>query len=453
MNNKLINFLKLRLPLQLPGMALFLVFAFVQQSSAQQTKSLSITEAISLGIENSKVLKLSQARVDEAVSRYNQAKDNILPKATASYSYNHAEIPTTTFQLGPGAPMHLPARADAFIGTLSVQELIFAGNKLKFAKESTDLLARVARLDADRDREEIVYTIVNAYYNLYKIDQSKLVVQYNIEAIDKQVTQAQRFFDQGIVTKNDVLRFQLLRSNSELALIDLENNRKVVNYNMDVLLGLPETTEIRIGEFAGSSQSTGPVSSYIDSALNNRQEIKSYELRTQLAVNNINNIKAGVKPTVGLGANLYYINPSGKFIPPANRFIAPFSIGATIGWNIDRFWMNKNRLAEASIQQREAELGRSISTDAVKTEVNQNYQNYLTALQRIKVYETSIAQAAENDKILESKYRNNVATVTDRIDAQTQLFQTQINLEIAKADAGLAYYSLLKSTGSITPVK
>jgi outer membrane protein TolC len=421
----------------------------VSKASAQEVKPLTLSEAINLGIQNSTTLKLSQARVDEAVSRYNQAKDNILPKASASYAYNHAEIPTTTLQIGPGTPLHLPKRADAFIGTLSVQEMIFAGNKFKYAKESTDLLARAARLDAERDKDEIVYTIVNAYYNLYKINQTKKVVEQNLEAIDNQLKQAQRFFDQGIVTKNDVLRFQLQRSNSELTGIDLENNRKIVNYNLDVLLGLPENTQIQVNEFADSPQYAGPLSAYIDSALSNRQEIRSAGLRTQLAVNNINTIKADIKPTIGVGANMYYINPSGKFIPPANSFIAPISVGATIAWNFDRFWMNKNKLAEANIQRSEAELGRTISSDAVKTEVNQNYQNYLTALQRIKVYQTSIAQAAENDKILESKYKNNVASVTDRIDAQTQLFQTQVNLEIAKADAGLAYYSLLKSTGSI----
>jgi outer membrane protein len=30
------------------------------------------------------------------------------------------------------------------------------------------------------------------------------------------------------------------------------------------------------------------------------------------------------------------------------------------------------------------------------------------------------------------------------------LYQAKINLEIAKADAGLAYYTLLKSTGKIS---
>jgi outer membrane protein TolC len=63
--------------------------------------------------------------------------------------------------------------------------------------------------------------------------------------------------------------------------------------------------------------------------------------------------------------------------------------------------------------------------------------------------QVSIAQAGENNNILESKYRSNIASATDRADAQILLFQAEINLELAKADAGLAYYTLLKSTGKL----
>lgn len=81
--------------------------------------------------------------------------------------------------------------------------------------------------------------------------------------------------------------------------------------------------------------------------------------------------------------------------------------------------------------------------------MNQNYQNYLTALNKIKLLQTSIEQAGENNKILTSKYQSNIASATDRADAETLLYQAQINLELAKADAGLAYYTLLKSTGKL----
>lgn len=166
---------------------------------------------------------------------------------------------------------------------------------------------------------------------------------------------------------------------------------------------------------------------------------------------NIKSIKANTLPTVGLGANLYYVNPSGKFIPGNQQFIMPITLGANISWNIGSLWTNKNKISEAKVQQLEIDTQKDILADNVKTELNKNYQNYQLAVQKIAVLETSIAQATENDRLLESKYQNNIASAIDRIDAETLLYQAKINLELAKADAKLAYYTLLKSTGKISP--
>lgn len=414
-----------------------------------QERKLSLDEAIQLGLENSKQLKLSRSLVDEAISQYNQVKDRGLPSASASFAYNHAEILNDDFQIGGGKPIDLPARADAYIGTASLQQLIFQGNKLKYATLSSELLTNIARLDIEKDKQEITYAIVNAYYSLYKVLEGQKVVSQNLEVIDRQIKQSERFFEQGTVTKNDVLRFRLQKSNIELTGLDLESNRQIVNYDLDVLLGLPESTVIQTTNIPDYTAAPSGISNYADSALTNREELKQIDLRTQVADYNIKTIRADLLPALGVGASAYYINPSGNFIPAASRFLAPVSLAATLSWNIGNLWTNKNKVAEAQIQKEESIISKGIVEDQVKRQVNNDYQNYVKASKRIQILEASIAQATENDKILESKYTNNIASVTDRIDANNQLFQSQINLELAKADAVIAYYTLLKSTGKL----
>jgi outer membrane protein len=416
---------------------------------AQQVKELSIAQALELGLANSKNLKLSQNKIDKAVAELAVVKDNALPTANASFMYNHAEIPTNTFSIGENT-LHLPNRADAFVGTVAVQELVYGGGKLKYAKESTKLLADVARLDAEKDSEEISYAIINTYYALYKVLQSKKVVAQNLESIAAQIKQAQRFFEQGIVTKNDVLRFQLQQANVTLTQLDIENSRKIINYNLNILLGLADDTEVKINEFNETLKTPSSLGDYIGQAMVNRQELKQLDGQNKVADYNIKTLKANTLPTVGVGANLYYINPSGSFVPPTNQYLLPVTVGATVSWNIASLWNNRNKISEAKISQKAITLQKDILSDQVKTDINKNYQNYQLAINRINVLETSIAQATENDRLLASKYKNNVASVTDRIDAETLLYQAKINLEIAKADAGLAYYTLLKSTGKIT---
>ncbi|MFD1256817.1 TolC family protein [Mucilaginibacter terrae] len=431
------------------GVTVILAGLLLGNAASAQERTITLEEAIKLGLETSKTLKLSQTKIEQAVSQYNQAKDLALPTGTASFMYSRAQIPANTLNLGEES-LSLPKSANANLGIVSVEEVIYGGGRLRYAKESTDLLIQVARLDADRDREQIAFNIVNAYYNLYRVIQSKGVVEQNLKAIDQQIHQAQRFFEQGLVTKNDVLRFQLQRANIELNGIDLDNNRKIVNYDLLILLGLPEDTQLNIAQIADARRNVAPLESYRDSALVIRQEIRQQDLRTKVSETNIKNIQAQKLPTLAATAGLYYVNASANPFPNTGKYITPLTAGLALSWNFGSLWTNKNKVIEARIQRQESVINKDIVTDNIKTKVNQSYQNYIKAINKIKLLETSIAQATENNRILTSKYANSTASATDRADAETLLYQAQINLELAKADAGLAYYNLLKSTGKLT---
>jgi outer membrane protein len=430
------------------SMAMLLLALLVTNPASAQDRTITLDEALKLGLENSKTLKLSQSRIDQAVSQYQQAKDRSLPTAKASFGYNRAQIPANKLNLGEES-LSLPTSANAYLGTLSVNQAIWQGNKLKYARESTTLLTEVARLDAVNDKDQIAYSIIDAYYNLYKVLQSKKVVDQNLTTIDAQIKQAQRFFDQGIVTKNDVLRFQLQRSNIELNGIDLENNRRIINYNMDILLGLPEGTQLAIAQITETDHSAAPLTAYLDTAMSNRPEFQQFDLRTRVAETNIKSVKANTSPTLSASASAYYVGIAANPIPKSGNFITPISAGLTLGWDFGTLWTNKNKVNEAKLQREEVIINKGITTDNIKNEVNQSYQNYKAALDKIALLQTSINQAQENNRILENKYRSNISTATDRADAQTLLYQAEINLELAKADAGLAYYTLLKSTGKL----
>ena len=428
-------------------LGLLLVGGVINVSSAQD-RTLTLDEAIKLGLDNSKTLKYSQSKIDQAVSKYNQAKDLALPTGSVSYMYSRAQIPANTLNLGPSS-FSLPKSANANLGIASIAEPIFAGGKFKYAKESTDLLVQVARLDVDNDKDQITYGIISAYYNLYKVLQNKKVVEQNIATVDQQIKQAQRFFDQGIVTKNDVLRFQLQRSDIELNGIELESNRKIINYNLDVLLGLPESTQIQVDQVNTTDHPVLPLTSYLDSAYTNRQELKQIDLRTRVAETNIKNTRADRLPTLAATVGAYYVDISLNPFPTRGNYITPITAGLALSWNFGSLWNNKNKVSEARIERDQTVINKGIITDNLKNEVNQDYQNYLSALSRVTLLQTSITQATENNRLQESRYKSSIASATDRADAQTLLYQAQINLELAKADAGLAYYNLLKSTGKI----
>ncbi len=73
-------------------------------------------------------------------------------------------------------------------------------------------------------------------------------------------------------------------------------------------------------------------------------------------------------------------------------------------------------------------------------------------MNKVSLLHAAIDEATENDRMQEDRYRNNVTTVTDRIDADVKLYQALTDLEIARAEASVAWYNLLKVSGKISTI-
>lgn len=425
-------------------------------TSFAQTRTISLEEAVGLGLQNSKQLKLAQHKIDEANAQLEQAKDASLPSAKASVGYSHALMLSQSFYLPSSddsdpKKLQLPFDNSLYQATLSINQPIFAGNQYKYARQSADLLVQVSRLNAETDKDEIAYNIISAYINYYKLKQNQKILAQNLDDVEHKLTEIKQFESQGLATKNDVLRFELEKSNMKLSAIELENNRRIVNYNLNILLGLSDSTVIEEQDVSYKLDLNDSFQSYLSQALKDRKEMASLQYEGRLSDININKVKDEKLPTVGVGGNLYYINPTKSIIPKSGAYLAPFVVGLNVGWDISSLYKNKNKLSEAKIQKQEVTERTGIIADQIKSEVNKSYITYKQALEKISVLQDAISQAAENERITESKFQNNLATTTDRIDAQTLLYQARINLELAKSDATQAYYALLKSTGHIQP--
>ena len=88
-----------------------------------------------------------------------------------------------------------------------------------------------------------------------------------------------------------------------------------------------------------------------------------------------------------------------------------------------------------------------LEIDKKKLEINKAYESYISAEKKIEVSRVAIDQATENYKINKNKYDNSLVTVTDLLDANVSLLESKIGLELAKADAIVAYNTLLERAG------
>lgn len=235
---------------------ILLAFFFQTASAQQSVKPLSLNEAISLSIQNSKQLKVSHAKVEQATASLKEANEGQLPDVSVSGSYLRLTQPNIDLKLkmgddnNGGTKSESPKVNQAAYGIASVSLPIFAGGKLQSGKESARYLAEAARLDVDKDREDVIQNTIAAYSNLYKAKAAVALVQENIRQSDERVREFSNKEKNGLLARNDLLKAELQQSNYQVALMDAENNLKIANLNMDIMLGLPDNTVIQVDSTA-----------------------------------------------------------------------------------------------------------------------------------------------------------------------------------------------------------
>jgi outer membrane protein len=113
------------------------------------------------------------------------------------------------------------------------------------------------------------------------------------------------------------------------------------------------------------------------------------------------------------------------------------------------FYHNYHKTKAAELEYKRQEIEHADTQDAIKQQVKEAYLRYKESLNRIDVARTNIAQAAENSRILNNTYFNQLSLVTDLLDANTQLLQTRFDLEAAQIAAQLQYYRLQEAIGNL----
>jgi len=412
--------------------------------TAQTTNPLSLQEAIKLSIANSHYIKIDSANIRTAMATVQESKDKKLPDASVSASYLRlfgANVAMANAQPGKEAPS--PSQAVYGIANLSMP--IYAGGRIRYGIESTKLLQQAVQLSAENNKEKIAYNTTQAYVNLYKAARAVAVIQENLQVSIARDTQFSRLEQNGVMARNDLLKAQLQTSNIELSLLDAQSNLELANTNMDLLLGLPGSTQLQIDTaFIAYNLPLLSFEEYESLALKQRTDLQSLSIQQKASAFNIKSAIAAQYPSLAVSGG--YI--AGK-IPNLITVTNAMNIGFGIKYNLSNLWKKNTALEKAKASQNILLANEGLLVDDIKLQVNKDYQNQLLANKKIEVYLKAEQQAQENYRITKNKYDNGLATITELLDANVMLLQTRLNISGARADAVLAYYKLLATAGTL----
>ncbi|MBV7529548.1 TolC family protein [Chitinophaga sp. sic0106] len=432
------------------GILLTLVF---QAASAQQqsaTKQLSLSEAISLSIQNSKQLKVSQAKIEESNAKLKEANERQLPDFSVTGAYMRVTEPNIDLKMakdnsGSGGGTEMPKVNSAAYGMANLSIPVFAGMMIQNGKKAATYLATASRLDAEKDKEDVMQNTIAAYANLYKAQQSVNLMKENVRQSSQRVKDFTNLEKNGLLARNDLLKAELNQSNYELLLMDAENSLKVANLNMNIMLGLPDNTVLALDTtiFNSSSQvDARGIGEFEQLAYQNRKDAQSLQAHEGAASANVKSIKGEMYPQLAVTGG--YV---AAYIPNFLTITNAITAGVGLKYNIHSIWKNKSKVAAANAQLAQIRANEAQVTDAIHMDVYQSYENYLLSHKKMDTYVKAIEQSEENYRITKNKHDNALATTTDLLDADVANLQSHLNYAFAKAEAIVAYNKLLQAAG------
>lgn len=405
---------------------------------AQET-NVSLQEVIQQSLQNNKSVKVAEAAKNTSEYKVQSAKNNRLPDISLSGQYMHLFTTTNVnfklpMQSGEGMAVD---PNQLLIGQASASVPVFAGFKIKNAIKSSELMVDLSNLQIEATKENVVWQTINLYFGLYKTQRSIDVLNENLVRANQRVKDFQNFLDNGIIARNDLLRAKLQASNVQVAIDEAETQYKNINYRLNLLTGQDESKIVHVDNVETLKTINQNSEDYA-----NRTDVKSYDVKNQIADSQIKIAKAAYYPQLAVSAG-YVAMDIDKVASVTNAT----NVGVGLKYDLSSLYKNKAEVEIAKAQKLENEMQKETTIDKAKVEMNEAFQKYDLAKKKNNVYKEAVEQANENYRIVKDKNDNGLADTNDLLEADVQQLQAKINQVVGDADEQLAIYEYYYTTG------
>ena len=415
---------------------------------SQEIKQMTADEVAQLALQNHYQLKVSAQNINIAKQQIEITKLQKLPSIVAS---------TTQFYLGNVVAIDKDFSNSTNIpmphygSTYGVQatQLIFKGGLVNKSIELAGLREQLSELDFEKNQQDVKFLVISNYLDIYKIINQQSVFYNNKNLAQQRLKNINDFYKQGMVTRNEVIRGELAIKNLDQGILTLANNRNILNYNLNVALGLPDNTEIIPTENLENKESGIGKDYYFDLAHNTNPLLKSAQTNIGVADKNIEIIKTDRMPTISGFGGYSLQRPITTRNPVLDMYASGWQSGISLSYNIDNLYKTKEKVKLGELQKTQANDALTLTEQNIDMNVNASYVKYQEAIQQADILKDAKRLAEENYKITEAKYLNQLAVQAEMIDAQNQKLQSELDFANAEINVLYQYYNLLKSTGTL----
>lgn len=448
------------------GVFATLIAAAVTAAHAAETvKPLSLSESIDLALKRSVLIHAAREGVKGAEAQRKEAFTGFLPKFSTSFGYTRLnEDPTVTSPGGsftfpgpPPIPVTIPPNTyqagtkDNYNWNIEARQPLFAGGGILANYEASRIGTEIVRLEETATVQDLVQEVKIAYFNILKAGRIHAVASQSVERLTAHRDTAQGFYDVGIIPRNDLLYAEVELANGRQFLVRAENSLEMAKSKFNTLLRREINAPMEIEDILNERPFAKPLDGCITAALENRPEIRSYALRLEQAKSLVKLARSEYYPNVGLVGNYARYGDTPGVAGSPYRDQESWYVMAVANWNFWEWGKTKNRVdAGLSRENQAADILTNIR-EQIALEVKNAWLLLHEAEKQIHVAKKTTEQAEENFRINTERYREQVGTSTDVIDAQTLLTKARADHDNALGDYSISRAKLERAMGVAAP--
>ena len=418
----------------------------VKQTFAQE--NLSISDCLKIAEQNSWEIKKAVADIEKADWSVKESITSFLPVLSTEYSYAYLS-PQSTITIGNAT---IPTGSqNNYSWKIQLAQPVYTGGKLTTARKLSEAGLDVSKIILDKIRLELALSVKQAYFDVLLAQKAKLVAEDLVNALESQANVSRNFYEVGLIPKNDMLRVEVDLADAKQSLTLAKNGVSLAKAALNTILRQNVNKDIALDDVFEIEQVTPGFDESINTANKNRPEVKAAEKTIDIAEKKIRLAESDYYPNVNLvtsyernNDNLWVWN-KGDYTQKAEST----TVAMSMTWDFWEWGKTRYKVAQEKAEKLKAGYSLKQLKDQIALQVKQALLNLTATRSNIGVARLGISQAEENYRISQERYKEQVTTSTEVLDAQTRLTTAQRNYYAALYDYHKASAQLKFATGVI----
>lgn len=410
---------------------------------------LSADECRDMAIENSLRLKqadvaIRQAELDRRVADIARLP-NVAGSVMGMYTFPDIDMMGMKLQM-----------RGAYMAGLQLTQPIYAGGKITAGRRLAKIGERVVAEQMRMERIDVVADALEAYWTyLAVLDKVALARRYHA-MVDTIYSQTEVAVEVGMATENDLLRIAAKRSELVYQEKKATNGAELCRLALCNAIGVDFSTHIILTDSVPAVKEPGRLA--VD--VSGRPEIAMLGLQVEAKRHQVKLTLGDYLPTIGLsiGYNWYgnikmkgYADVGdGMMVPYTSKFQDNLGM-AMLAIQIPLFHWGEGakKVRNAKLGVEAAMLDFEDKSQLLELEARQAAMNVEDGWALIESARVALEQAEENLRVMQDRYSESMASLTDLLDAQNQWHRSRSDMTEAMTQYQIYRIAWLRSIGEL----